>query len=72
VATGLHLLGRIVPALRISFGPERAARLPGTWGRAVLVGACAVLAVALAVTLVHADGSWHGFGDFGPGGFGDD
>lgn len=72
VATGLHLLGRIVPALRISFGPERVARLPGSWGRAVLVGACAVLAVALAVTLVHADGSWHGFAAFGPGGFGDD
>lgn len=71
VATGLHLLGRIVPALRISFGPERVARLPGTWVRAALVGACAVLAVALAVLLVHADGSWHGFGDFGRGGFGD-
>ncbi len=72
VATGLHLLGRIVPALRISFGPERVTRLPGTWVRAALVVACAVLAVALAVTLVHADGSWHGFGEFVHGGVGDD
>jgi hypothetical protein len=70
-ATGLHLLGRIIPALRISFGSERVARLPGTWVRAALVGACAVAAVALAVALVHADGSWHGFSAFGSGDVGD-
>lgn len=58
VATGLHLLGRIVPALRLTFGPGDTAGVPGAWTRWLLLGAAVVAAVALAVVLVHADGSW--------------
>jgi hypothetical protein len=71
VATGLHLLGRIIPALRLSFGLERVARLPGAWVRVALLATSVAVAAGLAVALVHADGSWHGFGAFGPEGFGD-
>jgi hypothetical protein len=58
VATGLHLLGRIVPALRLTFGPDRARGVPGGPARVAMIGASAVLAVLLAVVLVRADGGW--------------
>jgi hypothetical protein len=60
VATGLHLLGRIVPALRITLAPGRpaAASVPGALTRWLLLASVVVSAVALAVALVHADGSW--------------
>jgi hypothetical protein len=57
-ATGLHLLGRIVPALALTFGRARATRVPGGWARSLMIGAAATLAVLLAVLLVRADGSW--------------
>jgi hypothetical protein len=57
-ATGLHLLGRIIPALRLTFGSARARGVPGGPGRTSVVTACAVLAVLLAMLLVRADGSW--------------
>ena len=67
-ATGLHLLGRIVPAIRITMAPGRAAAaVPGSWTRWLLLAAMAVSAVALAVVLVHADGSWVGFHRFHTG-----
>ena len=74
VAVGLHLLGRIVPALRATVVPDGGGVVPGRWTRALLFVAMLVSAAALAVLLVHADGSWtsfHGFGDhppFGPNG----
>ena len=59
VVTGLHLLGRIVPALRITMvvrgGP---AVIPGSRARWLLLTAMAVSSIALAVVLVHADHSW--------------
>lgn len=59
VVTGLHLLGRIVPALRITVTPGHAAAVvPGALTRWLLLAATAVSAVALAVVLVQADGSW--------------
>lgn len=67
VAAGLHLLGRIVPALRITLvrgaGPGPA--VPGRWARALCLAAMVATAAALAVALVQADGSWalHAFGD---------
>ncbi len=62
-ATGLHLLGRIVPALRLTVARGASGRVPGAWTRVLLLVAVAASAVALAVALVHADGSWvfHGF-----------
>jgi hypothetical protein len=61
VATGLHLLGRIVPAMRITVGPGGGSGdVPGAWSRRLLLAAVVVSAAALAVLLVHADGSWAG------------
>jgi hypothetical protein len=57
-ATGLHLLGRIVPALLLTFGRARSLRVPGGWARSALISTTATLAVLLAVLLVRADGSW--------------
>lgn len=65
VAAGLHLLGRIVPALRMTVmrGPGIARAVPGRWARTATFVVMTVSAAALAVALVHADGSWmfHGF-----------
>jgi hypothetical protein len=74
VAAGLHLLGRIVPALRATVLPGSVSVVPGRWTRILWIVAMLASAAALAVMLVHTDGSWaspHGFGDhpsFGPGG----
>lgn len=57
VATGLHLLGRIVPALRITLSPARGV-VPGAWSRWLVLALTTASAVVLAATLVHADGSW--------------
>lgn len=57
-ATGLHLLGRIVPALLLTLGSGRTHRVPGVATRTALIVATAVVAAALAVVLVRADGSW--------------
>lgn len=60
-ATGLHLLGRIVPALLIASG--RAARglgVPGRAWRALALTVALAAAVVSAVLLVHAKGSWGG------------
>jgi hypothetical protein len=61
-AVGLHLLGRIVPALRLTVltGPTSSA-VPGRWTRILWFGAMVTSAAALAVALVHADGSWTSF-----------
>ena len=64
VVAGLHLLGRIVPAVRIAFVEEGPTVVPGAWLRWAALGAMAVSAVVLAVVLVHADGSWVGFHRF--------
>jgi hypothetical protein len=59
--TGLHLLGRIVPALTIAMGRgDRSGDVPGAWTRWLLLAGVVASAVALAVLLVHADGSWVG------------
>jgi hypothetical protein len=55
----LHVLGRIIPALRItatSVGGTRS--VPGAWTRWLLLAATLASAAALAVALVHDDGSW--------------
>lgn len=67
VATGLHLLGRIVPALRITMMTPHRISVPGSWARWLVLGVMAVSAAALAVALVHADGSWIGSHEFGGG-----
>lgn len=68
VVTGLHLLGRIVPALRITLMSAHPTAVPGSWARWLVLTAVVASAVALAAALVHADGSWVGFHriEFGP------
>jgi hypothetical protein len=69
VAAGLHLLGRIVPALRATMMPGTGVLVPGRWARVLWFVTMGASAAALAVLLVHADGSWatsHGFGDHPP------
>lgn len=67
VAVGLHLLGRILPALRTTVLPGAAtSSVPGRWTRLLWFVVMLASAAALAVALVHADGSWttfHGFGE---------
>ncbi|HEX3931057.1 MAG TPA: hypothetical protein VHW64_10145 [Nocardioides sp.] len=58
VATGLHLLGRILPALRITMVRGDSVTVPGAWSRGVVLTLTTVSAVALAVLLVHHAGSW--------------
>jgi hypothetical protein len=60
VATGLHLLGRIVPALRITLAGPQGSSVPGSWARWLVLAVAIASAAALAVALVHADGSWVG------------
>lgn len=57
-ATGLHLIGRIIPAVRLTVRRDGAPRVPGSLARAVLLVAAAGVAVVLAVVLVRADASW--------------
>ena len=73
-AAGLHLLGRIVPALRATLvrGPRAGQPVPGRWARSLYFVVMMAAAAALAVLLVRADSSWalHGFGDRPPPGLG--
>jgi hypothetical protein len=61
VVTGLHLLGRLVPALWVTVGPARSAHVPGAWARWLLLAGTAASSAALAVALVRADGAWASF-----------
>jgi len=56
-ATGLHLLARMVPAIRLTFAQRRGRRVPGGPSRAVALGVALVLAAVLAVLLVNVGGS---------------
>jgi hypothetical protein len=64
-ATGLHLLGRIVPAVRLTVRRGGAQRVPGTLVRTLLLVATVATAVVLAVVLVRGDASWQ-HASFGP------
>jgi hypothetical protein len=57
--TGLHLLGRIVAAVRLTFLADRSRGIPGAPGRLAVWLVVAASATILAVVLVRADDSWH-------------
>lgn len=67
-ATGIHLLARIVPALRLTFGRARERGVPGHAARLAAGLVVVVMAAALAVVLVGATGTW-GHDDFLHGDF---
>jgi hypothetical protein len=59
VSVGLHLLGRIVPALRMTVAPSGSeSGVPGRSTRMIWFAAMVASAAALAVVLVHSAGSW--------------
>lgn len=58
-ATGLHLVARIVPAVRLTVRADHSCRVPGDLARILVLLGVTVAAVGLAVVLVRADGSWH-------------
>lgn len=58
VAVGLHLLGRIFPALRATVARESATSVPGRWTRILWFVTMGASAAALAVVLVQAVGAW--------------
>lgn len=67
VATGLHVLGRLVPAVRLVGGQSRAGSpVPGAALRVGVLALATATAVLAGVLLVQADASWHGDARFGP------
>ncbi|MFC0541869.1 hypothetical protein [Kutzneria chonburiensis] len=56
--TGLHTLGRAVPALRILSGPTAERPLPGRWQRGGLVLITVLVAVLTAVLVLNASDAW--------------
>jgi hypothetical protein len=56
VATGLHALARLFPAVQTVL--QRGRALPGRWQRGVVLGVVAVLAALTAVLVVRAAGDW--------------
>jgi hypothetical protein len=66
VATGLHVLGRLLPAVRLLAGRTRTGRrVPGAVLRVTALALTVATAVVAAVVLVRADGSWHQGPDHG-------
>ena len=59
VVTGLHVLIRIVPAVKLTVGPANAPhRVPGGYQRAAILFMTAAGAVAFAIVVVHAGQAW--------------
>ncbi|MCU7730990.1 hypothetical protein ODJ79_45370 [Actinoplanes sp. KI2] len=58
-ATGLHVLGRLIPAMRLTvLRPETAGPIPGRVARAMLIAATAAVAVITAVLVLGLAGPW--------------
>jgi hypothetical protein len=56
--TGLHLLGRLIPALQIASRSQRLPRVPGRGWRLTAAAVVLVAAVPLAVLVTQAVGDW--------------
>jgi hypothetical protein len=56
--TGIHVLTRLVPALRLTLGGSSRATVPGNAVRVAALLLTAAVAVGAAGVLVHAEGSW--------------
>ena len=63
VATGLHVLARLLPALQNVGGERAAAHLPGGRGRMLLVVGAVAAAIAAAFIVLGLSGAWTS-GDF--------
>lgn len=75
IATGLHVIGRAVPAVQLAAGSgPHGRRIPGDLGRTAVLAGTILLGVAVALFVVHLSADWthHRFDDFhgsGPHGF---
>jgi hypothetical protein len=59
VVTGLHVLGRLVPAVRIvATGPDAGPSVPGRISRSVVLALTLVVAGVAAVVLLRLSGPW--------------
>lgn len=59
VATGLHVLARVLPAARLTRpSPQLQRKVPGSAARIVVVVLTVAVAALTATLLVHADTSW--------------
>jgi hypothetical protein len=66
VATGLHVLGRLVPALRLTLMPPRAApAVPGAGRRAAVLITTLLVALVAGLIVLSTAGSWQLDGDDG-------
>jgi hypothetical protein len=65
-ATGVHTLGRLVPALRLTVAPAVARRVPGGFGRGATITATIALAAAVAVLALSLIGPWRADRPDGP------
>lgn len=63
VATGVHTLGRLIPALQLTVA--RAARVPGRWVRTSLLALTVAVAVVASLIALSAIGPWRASNDFG-------
>jgi hypothetical protein len=57
-ATGVHTLGRLVPALRLTVIPAVSRRIPGRAGRTAMLAVTVVIAVVGATLALSAAGPW--------------
>jgi hypothetical protein len=59
VVTGLHVLGRTVPALKVAMAaPAGARKVPGARSRAVALVVTLLAGVAVSLLVVHLSGGW--------------
>jgi len=65
VATGVHALARLIPALRMTVAPAVRRRVPGAAARGSALALAAAVAAAGAVLAVSVDGPWHDAHPFG-------
>jgi hypothetical protein len=58
VVTGLHVLGRLIPALRLTVRPGTPGGVPGGYRRIAILMVTAAVAVVLAIVVVQAGHAW--------------
>lgn len=64
-ATGVHTLGRLVPALRLTVIPAVARRVPGRWSRTAALALTVAVAVVVSAVALSAAGPWRAADSFG-------
>ncbi len=58
VATGLHTIGRLIPALRLTVVPAVVQRIPGRLSRAATIAVTAIVAVVVAAIALSIAAPW--------------